>query len=207
MNAAPRHDHDATFDGEHLSAFIDGELSAQDAAHASSLWRDRSELRATWHAYHLIGDVMRSDELSSSAVRDAAFLKALRERLLDEPVVLAPSMPPAAHRSGRYWLSAGAIAAGFAVVAVAVVVIKTGAPLPEGHDGLLAERTVQGQDVRRVGAAAAPTASQAIAVDGKLIRDARLDAYFDAHRGAVSGMPSAVPGGALRSVDTILPQR
>ena len=50
-----------------------------------------------WHAYHLIGDVLRSDDLASAPGRDAAFLQRLSARLDDEPAVLAPE-PLAAWR-------------------------------------------------------------------------------------------------------------
>jgi sigma-E factor negative regulatory protein RseA len=53
-----------------------------------------------------------------------------------------------------------------------------------------------------------PASSQGLMVlDGQVIRDARLDAYFEAHRGAVGPVPSAMPGGALRSVEILVPQR
>ena len=54
-----------------LSAAVDGEAAALDKA--SQLWRSSEDARATWHRYHLIGDVMRSAELARQPARDAAF--------------------------------------------------------------------------------------------------------------------------------------
>ena len=75
---------------EQLSALADGELDADASAHSCAHWRDDANARASWHAYHLIGDVLRSDELASDAQRDAGFLRTLRQRLAQEPVVMAP---------------------------------------------------------------------------------------------------------------------
>ena len=77
-------------DGESLSALIDGELDAGLATAACAAWRESGSTRSTWHAYHLIGDVLRSEDLASTPQRDAAFLARLKVRLADEPVVLAP---------------------------------------------------------------------------------------------------------------------
>ncbi len=47
-------------DYDWLSALADGDVHALDGA--CGLWRDDAAARKTWHAYHLIGDVMRSEE-------------------------------------------------------------------------------------------------------------------------------------------------
>jgi sigma-E factor negative regulatory protein RseA len=81
---------------EDLSALADGEVDARSAAALSEAWRQDADLRARWHRYQLIGDVLRSPELAGTG-RDASFLAALRSRLAQEPVVLAPAaaIPPA----------------------------------------------------------------------------------------------------------------
>ena len=55
---------------QELSAVADGEADAVALASACAAWRADDGLRASWHVYHLIGDVMRSDELASDARRD-----------------------------------------------------------------------------------------------------------------------------------------
>ena len=72
-----------------LSALMDGDDSAADEA--CRAWRGQAAARADWHAYHLIGDLMRSDEHAADDARDARFLAAVRARLAAEPVVLAPT--------------------------------------------------------------------------------------------------------------------
>src|SRR5471030_763714 len=73
-----------------LSALADGDATDSEAARAFQAWRDDSEARASWHAYQLIGDVLRSEDLAVEPAADESFLVALRARLADEPVVLAP---------------------------------------------------------------------------------------------------------------------
>ena len=63
-----------------LSSLMDGELEASAVGRACAQWRDDDEARANWHAYHLIGDVLRSEDLASDGEHDAAFLAAFRSR-------------------------------------------------------------------------------------------------------------------------------
>lgn len=206
-----------TPDREWLSRLADGDAAADELEQACKHWRSSPDMQADWHAYHLIGDVMRSDELSSRPARDAAFLQALRTRLVQEPVPLAP-MPVAADgrardaRVGlrsRRWLAPAAAVAGVAAVGVSVLVMRSG---PEGPTGwgqpMAVVQPSGGEALRRVvNAPTSAASSQSLVIDGQVIRDARLDAYFEAHRGAAGPMPSAVPGGALRSVEILVPQR
>jgi sigma-E factor negative regulatory protein RseA len=75
---------------EALSALADGQAQSPEVARACAAWRDQADARAAWHAYQLIGDVMRSEDLAQTS-RGDTFLKNFRERLTLEPVVLAPS--------------------------------------------------------------------------------------------------------------------
>lgn len=163
-----------------LSALADGDAQAADPACAG--WRDDAEARRTWHAYQLIGDVMRSDDLARPAARDADFLAGLRERLAAEPVVLAPAPVPARRR--QHWLLPVAAAAGFVVVAGVLVVARVSQPGAEALAGL---------------AKATDTAPMV------LVRDERLDEYLRAHQAARGGVAVAAPGGALRRVEMTVP--
>ncbi len=78
---------------ERLSALTDGELNGPMTAHACNLWREAPQARRTWYAYHLIGDVLRSDDLACDPSADADFLATFRTRLQVEPVVFAPELP------------------------------------------------------------------------------------------------------------------
>lgn len=216
MNPTRHPDPDSGRDArEHLSSFVDGECPPSAAEDACRRWRTDDDLRSTWRTYHVIGEVLRSDELSVSSRGDEAFLLALRERLAVEPVPLAPaplvapgapSPAPGRDRAWR-WMAPAAAVAGFVAVGVTVVALRPEAA-PVGFDErLVASPPVDNGVMRRVGSAPAPASGPMLVVDGQLIRDARLDAYFEAHRGAVGAGPSAVPGGALRSVEILVPQR
>ncbi|PXW97040.1 RseA-like anti sigma(E) protein [Sphaerotilus hippei] len=188
---------------EELSALMDGEVDAQIVARACRSWRQDAGQRTSWHAYHLIGDVLRSDELSSPPSRDEAFLQALRSRLAEEPVVLAPTPPepsttateagqdsallvefptraetgslaPTRRRSAlRRWSAPLGMAAGVALVA-GVVLLNRG---QEGSDALFF-----GSSLAAAGAASMP------AMDAASMDDAQLARYLTPHK-QFSGVP------------------
>lgn len=175
-----------------LSALMDGDCDDSQAAGACGLWRSNPSARECWHTYHLIGDVMRSEELAHAPQRDAAFLSSLRSRLAEEPVPLAPGQavqsPPLASR-WRGWMAPAAAAAGF--VAVAGVLLVTRVAGPAGP-------------AAAVPMAAAGSSPDLRVVNGQLVRDARLDRYLAAHRQVSVGAAVQVPGAAVRRVDTIV---
>jgi len=203
--------HDAAAGDERLrldlSALLDGQAEAGDAQavqRACTLWRDSGQARQDWHAWHLIGDVMRSDELAQPPSRDAAFLARLRERLADEPVVLAPAAAvpaaPAAARGWRQaWLTPAAVAAGFVAVASVLVVARTG---PPPAPPVLATAAGPGLGV---GPGTAPVSALSPSPGGdRLVRDPQLDSYLRAHQAARSSLTPAVPGGGMRNVEATL---
>jgi sigma-E factor negative regulatory protein RseA len=127
---------------EALSALADGEAGAPDVARACAAWRDDAKARAHWSSYHLIGDVMRSDELADTS-GSARFLKNFHERLAQEPVILAPAglvarhqpsvvdvgaaqAPVAAPLRRRVWAGPMAVAACFVMVVGALVTSQGG---------------------------------------------------------------------------------
>lgn len=192
-----------------LSAMMDGELGSADVARLCRDWRDDGELRVTWHAYHLIGDVMRSEDLAQDARHDEAFLQALRRRLADEPVVMAPAATIAASAPARRrrWLAPAAVAAGFVAVAGVMVVTRLAAPGGEAPAAVIASQPAPAGAAMRVSNVASGVAVvPAAGVDGVLIRDAQLDRYLQAHK---QYGPSAVlvPGGVVRSTASAVPQR
>lgn len=123
---------------EALSALADGQAQASDVSRACAAWRDDAQSRAAWQTYHLIGDVMRSEDLAQGT-GGAAFLNKFRERMAHEPVVLAPTSHVAAPSSSvpvamptpvalkrRAWAGPMAVAAGFVMVVGAVVSMQMG---------------------------------------------------------------------------------
>lgn len=202
-----------------LSALSDGELDEAGLAAITAAWPHDSESRARWHAYQLIGDVLRSGDLASHPDHDAAFLSRLRQQLAAEPVVLAPSpaRPAAAVRSTaerrrrRTWMASSAVAAGFALVVVATLAVRL--PVGEGASQLAraeppvvapaaAVATVSLNPPREAAESAAP-----VLADAKLIRDARLDRYLAAHKQFSGSSVLGLPSGFLRDAASDAPSR
>jgi sigma-E factor negative regulatory protein RseA len=203
---------------QRLSSFVDGELDAAAAQSMASDWRDDPDLRRTWHSYHLIGDVLRSDELAMAPSRDERFLQQLRERMASEPVVLAPPARPslpqqddelptpvragagfaAARSRRRRWQAPAAMAAGVVAVAGVAVMMRGGDPAVGSAGTLLA-----GGASSPITVVAVP-APQAVAVaapvtNRSMIRDPRIDRYFQAHRQFSLGGSLGIPAGYMRN--------
>lgn len=129
---------------EILSALADGQAHSDEVTRACGAWRQQPEARATWHAYHLIGEAMRSPDQASDS-DSAAFLQRLRVRLAEEPVVFSPQSAQSVARAGagpevspegaalvqplkrRMWAGPMAVAASFAVI-VGALTSNLGAP-------------------------------------------------------------------------------
>ncbi len=193
---------------ERLSALVDGELEDGAVAQACARWRDSAESRASWHAYQLIGDVLRSDDLAADAARDARFMAALRARLATEPIVLAPQPAARPAPQGRAaarrwsWMAPTAVAAGFVAVAGVLTLTRTGGVLPDPAAAPSLARATPGAVVTTatpVGSPALAAEPQTFVADGQLIRDARLDRYLAAHKQFAGSTALGVPSGFLRN--------
>jgi len=199
-------------DAERMSALVDGELDAAAAEAACARWKSDAQARCDWHAYQLIGDVLRSDGLAKGASRNEQFLVLLRARLQTEPVVLAPApllspqrpgsgaSAPAARWTSR-WVLPSAMAAGLLLVVGTVTVLRPGGLPPAGSSPLaLADPTPR---------IAAPLGSASIDESvggpmtvfmiGRVIRDARLDRYLAAHKQFSGSSALGLPSAFLRS--------
>lgn len=229
----------AAGDRERLSGIVDGECPSGDLDDACRRWAADEGLRRDWHLYHLIGDVLRSEELSAPCADDGAFLSGLRTRLASEPTPLAPA--PLA-RSGRTAGEnrrailplmvaglAGVMVAGSAVWLLRPASDAPGAgwgdsfvSVPElaspvyGSYGLTAampavtapEMTDAWNAPGTFAVPAAAGAGPAVRpLDRRLLRDARLDAYIEAHRDMLAPLPVAMPGAAMRGADIRAAQR
>lgn len=185
---------DVTHSSQRLSALADGEIDAGEVASVIGDWQTRAQARRTWHDYHLIGDVLRSEDLASSMSGDAAFLDAVRCRLASEPTVLAPAAAPVVAANGRRpaistrrFGSLAALAAGLLVVVAGTFTVTN----------FTLDRSTADQSIATRSDAASPTAptvaaagdpgadplnqGEATVASGQLIRDAGLDRYLAAH--------------------------
>jgi sigma-E factor negative regulatory protein RseA len=190
-----------------LSALADGETDAGECALGCESWAD-PDAAARWHAYHLIGDVLRCEDLARAPHRDAAFLARLRAQLAGEPVAL-PADPPVAPpatvtelRPRRSWLLPVAMAAGLAMLGTMLVVTQGvgDAPTP-------VPLAAAPGDARTVAAGTSLPLPESVEVGGKLVRDAQLDRDLRAHREYGAASPGSLPRGAGRSVEAVSFQR
>jgi len=185
-----------------LSALADGDREA--LPQATALWRDDAAARESWHLYHLIGDVMRSEDLATAPARDGAFLEGLRARLANEPVPLAPAPMPAAPLVRRLgWRAPAAVAAGFVAVAATVVLLRGQGPQGVGEQLAADEARPSGGGLRVV-TNPHPSAGGGLVIEGRMIRDPRLEAYLQAHQSVRGNSPAALPGGGMRSAELLV---
>ncbi|MFC0398632.1 sigma-E factor negative regulatory protein [Paraburkholderia rhizosphaerae] len=177
--------------GERLSALIDGEWVGEESeAFIGAL--DRED-RATWSDYHLIGDVLRSDDLALSASASHAFVSGFAARFESEAHIVAPSSSSALREQrnasgrllgrplGRRLLPAFAVAAAAATLTWIVVPQLQG--VNTGMQGAQVASVSSGDTLQRVAMASMPVATAQPAVqDANIIRDASLDQYLEAHQ-------------------------
>jgi sigma-E factor negative regulatory protein RseA len=183
---------------EALSALVDGQVDAAAAGEGVSHWRDDDDAKATWHAYQLIGDVLRSEDLAAGH-RDRLFMQRLHARLMQEPAVLAPApdLPPVDPDRGQAgllhrWAIPLGLAAGLALVLGTLLVLRQD-PLA-GAPALVADAR-PAPSLQRVELAAAASSPSAPV----LLRDPRLDRYLAAHKQFQSANAMGPSTGFIRS--------
>ena len=206
-----------------LSALADGDATDGEAARAFQAWRDEPDARASWHAYQLIGDVLRSEDLAAEPAADESFLVALRARLADEPVVLAPqaraqeeapiALPAVANagaaaqaRSRGRWQGPLAMAAGFLAVIGGLNIMR---PLNHGGAPALASNTAPASgpvlaSTTSVNNSGVVATSLQTPAQSKAAAD-QLAPYLAAHRQSMMSGPFQMPGSDLRNVSLVQP--
>ena len=185
-----------------LSALADGEADAAESGRGCAAWSaGDAAARESWHAYHLIGDVLRSEDLAGAPQRDRDFLARLSHRLDAEPAVLAPApLQAAAPVRRRAWLMPAALAA--SVMALATVLVVTIGP-GGGNPAPTLAAAPAAPAVVAVAASAAQVVAEVAPPGGRVVRDAQLDRYLRAHRDYATALPGSLPGGSGRSIATV----
>jgi sigma-E factor negative regulatory protein RseA len=195
---------------ELLSALADGELDAEGARAACELWRSDEQAQIQWADYHLIGDVLRSEDLARQHVLGSALFARIQTELAQQPVVLAPQPPTPGERSSggagvaiglaqvrsnrRAWWAASAVAAGFVAVAGAWSLSRVSLPADSGA-------VIAQAEVAPLSAAAPAVVSADTNVGGgTVVRDPELDRYLAAHKQFSSTSVLGVASGSLRQV-------
>ena len=185
---------------ELVSALVDGQLRDTEFAQAMAYLERSSEARQNWHAYHVVGDAMRTGQAAAGA-HDADFVLRLRARLQQEsqPLVLpeAPSttvaLVPVASANDRFWR----LVVGLASVAMVGVIAWQGfqglaSPGPQ----LAVAPSSQPAVASLAQSGPAPSTLGAAPV---MIRDPQLDALLAAHRQFGGTSALQMPTGFLRN--------
>lgn len=116
---------------QEISALMDGELFEDEAEGLFDRIKRDSDTHQDWALYHLIGDVLRQPEHIHCDLSER-----VRERMQDEPVVLAPRSRAVKQKMRSFALSAAA-----SLVAVGVVAWMSLQITPETQPQLAMQQT------------------------------------------------------------------
>ncbi len=196
---------------EWVSALADGQLQGDEFARTVEWVAEDHEARLNWHAYHLVGDVLRSGEAMVSA-HELAFSQRLKLRLQQE-MLLAPGTGSEEGLVAQP-LAASAGVSGHAALGAAND-YKVGWKWLAGLASLLAvgfigwqmggvqrdaEQLAQVQTQRGAGAIRSPQTVTVNAGEPQImVRDPQLDALLAAHRQSGGGSALAMSAGFLRN--------
>jgi sigma-E factor negative regulatory protein RseA len=177
---------------ELISALADGQLAGEDFARGVQAAAADARSREAWHAYHVVGEVLRTGRASAGAAPEA-FLAKLQARLREEAVLAPVAAPrrvvvPMEREAANDWR--WKVVAGVAsVAAVAAIGLNVSGLLVAGNGGQQAQLAV-----------AAPAGGPALAqASAPMIRDPRLDALLAAHRQYAGATALATSSGFLRN--------
>lgn len=214
---------DVTTKREQISALADGQLHGDAFAEAMACTDDDEGL-GTWQLYHLVGDVLRSNELAR-ADGSNLLLSRLREQMAQEapvqrPVALVPepaltvvaqAESPAANASVFRWKMVAGVAS---LAAVAAIGWSSVSALQGGRGAPGAQLASAGAPVIQAAQApqgVAPSAPLVAVADNEgqqvMIRDPRLDELLAAHKQFGSTSALQMPAGFLRNATFASPNR
>ena len=185
---------------DRISALMDGQLRGKEFSEAMAGLASRPQDEGTWQMYHLIGDVLRSEELGGG-VHDRDFLSRLERKLAQEtvrttaaPVLVSRAQGASANSSAWRWIAG---------VALTVLVSAAGLGVwnssPDGQQ-LAASRSAPVAGGAEVAAASASTGIV-------MLRDPELDALMAAHQQLGGHSALQMPSGFLRNATFERPAR
>ncbi len=204
----------AVKDHELVSAMADGQLGGEEFALAVTWVGAAQDARLSWHAYHVVGDVLRCGE-SMAGDHDAAFLRRLRlglerEALFMQEVAATDSAAEyktsvsgaglnrvngtAANDNRWHWK----LLAGVASVAAVLVLSWQFLTVSDGQLGasqLARAPELSGKPV----VAQQPTPVATMVESQVMLRDPQLDALMAAHRQFGGTSALQMPAGFLRN--------
>jgi sigma-E factor negative regulatory protein RseA len=198
---------------ELLSALADGQVDDAEFGAAMDMLAADAGARASWHSYHLVGDLLRQTDLAVHA-GDGSFVARFQTRLAaelqasrpaptsSEVVAMAPALQqrPSANESQFRWKLVAALAS---VLAVASVSWTALGPRLGGGEAL-APQLAQANPPPKAGASVVAVAGPGQQV---MIRDPRLDQLLAAHKQFGGTSALQMPAGFLRNATYEEPSR
>jgi sigma-E factor negative regulatory protein RseA len=206
-----------------LSALADGQLRGAAFAQAVERVEQDANAHATWHAYHVVGDVLRSGDLAFCS-DDQAFLARFQSRLAQEPALTSTlsaanliaidaykagaeahlyvdaAVPKEASNERFFgWKLVAGLASVVAVVAVSWGVLSGSGAAPTAPQ--LAQADVQPSTQVQQAVTLADGAPQV------MLRDARLDELMAEHKQFGGTSALQMPAGFLRNATFESPAR
>lgn len=207
--------------GAQLSALADGQLQGIPFDDALALFEDAhagARARATWHAWHVVGEVLRSSE-GVSCRKDADFLARLTSALQQEPGLLpeagaAPALVPgpmitidasvlasrqtvvrqnSANEPVFYWKWVAGLSSVAAALALSWNLVGGSVVAPDAQLALVTPQ------VALPAVVAVQAATPAQAGSDVMLRNPQLDALIAAHSQLGGSSALQMPSGFLRS--------
>jgi sigma-E factor negative regulatory protein RseA len=170
-------------EAERLSAWLDGELDAQEAeALVGSLVRQPA-WRRQYEDWCMVGDALRSNEVA--AQHSPRLCARISKALQGEPALLAPRALSTSMK--RHLASGAAVAAAMMVLVFVAVPQLRGTGTGTGAGALVVNVNPASSNVQTVTSAVGSNEPGSVAIaagSGEIrpARDPRLDPYFQAHR-------------------------
>lgn len=202
---------DCLVNRELVSALADGQLRGEEFARTVEAVANAPDARAAWHAYHLMGDVLRSGELAAGG-HDTAFVTRLQLRLQREVSVspadvAAGSIAEPVHLTRARGISHREVSganepvlrwkrvAGFASLAAISAIGWNVVSGWGGQNG--APQLAQGSAASAV--SVQPPVTLAGGEPQRMLRDPRLDELLAAHKQFGGASALQMPAGFLRN--------
>jgi len=184
---------------ELASALADGELQGEEFVLALRTLEADEEVRAQWHAYHLVGDVLRAGAGAAIGAHDAAFTARLRQHLgaPDGRVQAVQADPARFDRSANDPVWRWKLVAGLSSLTVVALLAWQ----------LVVDRGAADAAVQLAGQTPAAAVLKAEAGVPVMIRDPRLDQLLAAHQQLGGTSALQMPAGFLRNATFERPAR
>ncbi len=219
-----------------LSAMLDSELASEDTDVALAAFGVHPEGRASWHAYQVIGDVLRASGPVVSGCAPQVFLAGIHARLQtgevseavsaglpeDRPAAPLPGVQQvrgaAANDAVFRWKLVAGVASLAAVMAVSWSVLGSAPGGSGGSSNAGPQLALTSPAATQAGGAtidsgradALQPASGAVVINtaqGPLVRDAQLEALMAEHRQFGGVSALQMPAGFLRNATYDAPAR